>query len=1271
MSQFPDGRLVVFTESTINVFNGGGFRTIDVDEKDVIHIAKYTPYQYKGYLAEGRLWVKNQNRLVVINIATEKGQTNPLGYLKKLGFPEPPANFFVDTYGDIWVLTKADRLYRYNKRHKRVSVFLQTVSGSGFKEDELFDIARLPDRVYLFYRSGVMRCLDEVTGREMYREHFQKEAEPDYLTRLWVNVVGPYLYLVRNGFSKGQLVRFDTRNHRSTVLLETDRYWLNNLMADSSGNFWIPAKVGMWYFRSGSDTGSYYPDLSLTDGRREDNEVYTLLYDKQGGLWAGTFNKGLYYYHPARSRFSNVGKGFFRQPGTDDLRIYSILRLPDQLWLGALDGLYAAGWKNGALAGTFEQKMPGSDVRALYRSKSGMIWVGMSNGLYAFDSRGNPARHLDIPVSYISETEDGKLWICTLNNGLYLYDPVLRKNRLMFSAAVVSNVKQVIPWNRYWAGISARGLFFIDRETYALHFATDSVNNNTRNYPAVKDYFICLFTDDEGLLWMGSFGSLYVWDPVKKKQYQLGTSEGLISKNIKAITQGKDKTFWLTTSRGISNIKKIATDTGYHFMIQNYNRYDGVMEHTFSERAIYADDAHTELFFGGIDGLNILNEKAAVSTSEILSPVLYGFKLFGRPVVEGTAYDGRIILEQSVASSRRIVLNHNQNFFSINFSGLNYINPLKTYFRYRLEGVDEDWRIEKSGSGIGEATYTRLPPGTYLFKVLASADGIVWGARPKLLEIVIRPPFWLTVYAKLIYAVLALVAGWFLYRYVKERNALKRQKQQQEAIEDAKAAFITNISHELRTPLTLIVTPLKSLITRVPDSEVKDDLQRISNNADLLLDHINQLLAFKKIDEAAEVLQLKYVTSLVFLKELFAVYELQGKEKKVYFDAVVTDATTEMWIDTSKVARLVTNLLSNAFKFTPAGGRVRATAGLNTETGMLEICVEDSGVGISGEDQDRIFDRFYQSVNQIDGNTGSGIGLYMVKQYAAMHGGTVAVVSNPGEGSRFEVRLPVREYKPQADINGPQTGDKKKVLIVEDYEGLRAFLEKELEGVYTVITAGNGTEGLKMALEHQPDLIVTDMMMPGMSGDELCKSIRSQIAISHTPVIMLTARSSDQARFESYESGADAYLVKPFDMELLRLRIRKLLQMFDARRQLFNTEKEVKVEQITTNPLDKELMERAMQCVQANLSNQEYSVEKFSADMHMDRTGLYRKLMALTGQSPTNFIRTIRLMKAAELLAEKKWSITDIADEVGFNSVSYFSKCFHEKFGKSPSQYIE
>jgi DNA-binding response OmpR family regulator/two-component sensor histidine kinase len=451
----------------------------------------------------------------------------------------------------------------------------------------------------------------------------------------------------------------------------------------------------------------------------------------------------------------------------------------------------------------------------------------------------------------------------------------------------------------------------------------------------------------------------------------------------------------------------------------------------------------------------------------------------------------------------------------------------------------------------------------------------------------------------------------------------------------------------------------------MPDNEVKDNLRRIESNADLLLDTVNQLLEFKKIDESGELLHAAYVGDLSFLSEIALNYGQWAAEKQIDFKVSIAD-TEGVWLDKKKVIRIVMNLLSNAFKFTPDGGSIALKAFMEG-TDELIITVADTGIGIPASEKEAIFDRFYKARNQDEANTGSGIGLYLVKKYAELHDGYVAIDENELYSTVFKVALNVGRLEQK--VNEPGSDAKKSILIIEDNSSFLSFLEAELSSSYTVFTANNGKKGLELAVDKQPDLIITDMMMPEMNGIELCASIRGDINISHTPIIMLTARTSDEAQYEGYEAGADAYLVKPFDMDMLKLRIRKLMQMFLDRQKLFSTGKEVKSDTITTNPLDKDLLERAMNCVNRNLDNTEYTVEKFSAEMHMDRTGLYRKLMALTGQSPRDFIRTIRLNRAAELLSRPNAIVSQVAEEVGFNSVSYFSKSFQEKFGVSPSQY--
>ncbi|MCH5719461.1 hybrid sensor histidine kinase/response regulator transcription factor [Niabella hibiscisoli] len=930
--------------------------------------------------------------------------------------------------------------------------------------------------------------------------------------------------------------------------------------------------------------------------------------------------------------------------------------------IGTLNGIYTEDVDQ-ANHSKIRLMVAGLRCHSMFKSASGIVWIGAEDGLYSMQPNGSVSKVLDVYPYSIMEPVAGTLVIGTSNHGLLQFDEASKSVETLFAQNILPDIRQVINWNGYWTGFCNNGLFFIDASKKTLKYAYEDHRYMPAGLPPDVRVLVCLFADKEGLLWLGTYGGLYVWDPVKRHMYKIGTSEGLVNNSVKAIIQDADHSVWVTTSKGISRIEKKHLGTDYQFTIHNYNENDGISKHAFVGRASYLSN-NNQLYFGNLDGLNYLKHSVQAGIPDI--PVtIFNLKLFGRPVEENVLYDGKVLLTGPLSQTGQITLNHHQNFISIQFSGLNYVNPGKTYFRYQLSGVDKQWREEMPGQHLGEANYTNLPPGEYKFAVMASFDGVHWPVAARELIISIRPPIWATVYAKVFYLLLVTISLYWLVKMYNTRQQKIRLQQQAEAIEREKSRFLTNISHDLRTPLTLIITPLRTLIQKVSDIEVKDNLRRIESNADLLLDTVNQLLEFKKIDESGELLHVSYIEDLSFLSELALNYDQLAVEKQIAFEVSVAD-TAGVWLDKKKVTRMVMNLLANAFKFTPGGGSIVLKAFMEGKDELV-ITVADTGVGIPDSEKEAVFDRFYKAHNQDEAQTGSGIGLYLVKKYAELHEGYVEVVDDALYSTVLKVVLNVGRMEYKTDENGSNT--RKSVLIVEDNASLLEFLEAELGSYYTVFTANNGKRGLELAIERQPDLIITDMMMPEMNGIDLCLAIRGNINISHTPVIMLTARASDDAQYEGYDAGADAYLVKPFDMEMLKLRIRKLMQLFLDRQKMFSTGKNVQSEGLTTNSLDRDLLERAVNCVNQNLSNTDYTVEKFSADMHMDRTGLYRKLMALTGQSPRDFIKTIRLNRAAELLMHPNAIVGQVAEEVGFASISYFSKSFQEKFGVSPSQY--
>jgi signal transduction histidine kinase/DNA-binding response OmpR family regulator/ligand-binding sensor domain-containing protein len=1259
VNQLPDNRLVILTESSTNLYNVGSVKNIPLDTVNFLPVNDYTSNHF-CYVDDQWVWIKNQRTLSVINIAAEKYESSPGKLLQGLGFSEKPKNIFLDEQKNIWLISVKDDLYCYDRNSRKVSLVLPGIKVQHSK-DLVNSIASWGEQVFLVYNSGMVKCFTRATGRELYSVNINEQKS----TPSTVNVVvtsGQFLYITTNDYGGGgSLIKFDALNRQQSALINDHKQRINYLSFDKRGGIWVAGAEGYWYFEPDTDSGSFFSGILLNDGQQVHSGISNVFCDNQEGTWMST-NKGLYYYNPHRFSFSGFNTSFFKFRGTDDLKVFCFEELSGRLLIGTLNGIYTEETDQENQS-KIRLLVPGLKCHTLFRSKSGIVWIGAEDGLYAMRSGGSVTKVLDVYAYTIMEPVPGTLVMGTSDHGLLQLEEASQRVTTLFAHSLLPDIRQVISWNRYWVGFCNNGLFFIDPSKQVLKYANEDRRYMAANLPPDVRVMVCLFADKEGLLWLGTYGGLYVWDPVKAHMYRLGTSEGLVNNSVKAIIQDADHSIWVTTSKGISRIEKKRSGSDYKFTIHNYNENDGVSKHAFVGRASYLSK-NNQLYFGNLDGLNYL--KHSIQPGTLPVPVMiFNFKLFGRPVEENALYDGKVLLKAPLSQTGYIRLNHRQNFINIQFSGLNYINPEKTYFRYQLSGVDKQWREEMPGQHFGEAIYTNLPPGEYKFSVMASFDGHHWPVAARELVISIQPPLWATIYAKILYT---LLLGALLYGLVKSYNARQKKirlQQQAEAIEREKSRFLTNISHDLRTPLTLIITPLRSLIQKMPDNEVKDNLRRIESNADLLLDTVNQLLEFKKIDESGELLHAAYVGDLSFLSEIALNYGQWAAEKQIDFKVSIAD-TEGVWLDKKKVIRIVMNLLSNAFKFTPDGGSIALKAFMEG-TDELIITVADTGIGIPASEKEAIFDRFYKARNQDEANTGSGIGLYLVKKYAELHDGYVAIDENELYSTVFKVALNVGRLEQK--VNEPGSDAKKSILIIEDNSSFLSFLEAELSSSYTVFTANNGKKGLELAVDKQPDLIITDMMMPEMNGIELCASIRGDINISHTPIIMLTARTSDEAQYEGYEAGADAYLVKPFDMDMLKLRIRKLMQMFLDRQKLFSTGKEVKSDTITTNPLDKDLLERAMNCVNRNLDNTEYTVEKFSAEMHMDRTGLYRKLMALTGQSPRDFIRTIRLNRAAELLSRPNAIVSQVAEEVGFNSVSYFSKSFQEKFGVSPSQY--
>ena len=704
------------------------------------------------------------------------------------------------------------------------------------------------------------------------------------------------------------------------------------------------------------------------------------------------------------------------------------------------------------------------------------------------------------------------------------------------------------------------------------------------------------------------------------------------------------------------------------------------------------------ILLGGLYGINVFSPEN-VRYNKLLPKVLFtGLSLFNKEIQVGERVDGRVLLPESLNRIGKLTLDYKQNIFSIFLASDNLLLPEKTRYMYQLKGFNKEWL--SLPEGVHSLTFTNLAPGKYILSAKAvNSDGYI-GQDVSSLEIEVLPPFWMSWWAYLLYFMIG-VGLLFLARF----RLLKREREKfklhqielevakNEEVNNMKFRFFTNISHELRTPLTLIIAPLEQMLKEESNDESrKMRLQLMYRNAHRLLVLVNQLLDFRKGEMSSHHLSLSEGDIITYIQGVCDSFLLMADKKQIHFSFFSSVDHFTMAFDADKVGKIVMNLLANAFKFTPEGGRVTVMVEhIQEDIDVIEIKVADTGVGISDADKEHIFDRFYQTENKenVDATSGTGIGLSLVHDFVALHGGDVTVFDNIGKGAVFVVHIPVKhvdvQYHPANSMPVPdllpeaagqfnEETDKSKfplLLIVDDNDDFRLFMEYSLGLQYRVKLASNGKEAwdILQNSEEMPDLVVSDIMMPEMDGNELCRLIKEDKRTAHIPVILLSAKQNTESKVEGLTMGADDYVTKPFNMTILVLRIRKLIEL--SRYNVSKGTIDPAPSDIVITSLDEKLIEKAIKYVEDNISRSDLSVEELSRELGMSRVHLYKKMLQITGKTPIEFIRVIRLKRAAQLLRDSQLHVSEIAFQVGFNNPKYFSRYFKEEFGVLPSAYQE
>ena len=834
---------------------------------------------------------------------------------------------------------------------------------------------------------------------------------------------------------------------------------------------------------------------------------------------------------------------------------------------------------------------------------------------------------------------------------------------------------------------TSSGLYCMNTETKEISLLE---NNNSASNLFEEVHINCIYQDTRGLLWIGTRKGMDVYNKNTKERIHLSTKNGLSHDYIRAITEDKEKNIWVTTDHGVTNI--IATNSpepSSKFLCYPYFEEDGIGNMAFNNHSITCTQ-QGEILIGGSGGYLRINPRF-INYRHESHPVIYTSLYLAnqRMEVGSKNSNGRILLHKNIQLLNEITMDYSDSNFALEVSSMDYNSLHKLQYAYRLN-KDEEW-VKLEGNRI---YFNKLSPGTYQLEVKVYENNNSYkNSKASCLTIHVLPPFWLSVPAYIGYTL--LLAGVIIFFFLKMKRKhirnLSQQKREMEIIQqhemdEAKMRFFTNVSHDLRTPLSLIIIPLEKLLSSNLEKGVKEELELIHRNSETLLNEVNQLLDFRKLDQQKTQLMLSHGNLSDFVKEVCGSFIPQAVKKGINIRLHINETKMDMDFDRNKIQRILLNLLSNAVKYNYENGEVTVTLAKITANGIenVQIQVADTGIGIKDENKDKIFDRFFQEKHSTTTYVGNGIGLHIVKEYVAMHHGTITVENHIPQGTIFTITLPVThnyavndekqndtEIRKEAvdEVSDTTDAHKTSLLIVEDNDDFRNFLINCLKDTYQVFDAPNGKEALEILAHQSIQIVISDVMMPEMDGMELCRKIKTDIRYSHIPVILLTARTADEHELSGLKEGADDYITKPFNLEILLLRIQKILKWTKNNHEKFKTI-DISPSEITVSSLDEQLIEKAIRAVEENMDNSEFSVEELSSYVGMSRGHLYKKLIMITGKSPLEFIRILRVKRGKQLLEQSQLNVSQIAYQIGL-SPKQFAKYFKEEFGYVPSEYIK
>lgn len=1163
----------------------------------------------------------------------------------------------------------------------------------------------------------------------------------------------------------GKLYRKETNGRVTSHFAGTEGVGAQDIRQDALGNIYLASKnQGVYLLRAGSNVftrissignlpieninisrnnklyigcdglGIYVYDPQT--GFLQDNPLFSrlvnlakskitsIIEDNQGNIWVSMLQKGVFMQSNIQNDFNYMGfrLGNLNVIGENCVTSLSINQ-GNQVWVGTdKDGLYLFNIATRSVEGHFLNQ---STVLTLCKDQQGRTWVGTyTDGLGYMDAAGS-FHPVDLGISKsvgifdIKQDPQGNIWIATMGKGLFCLQKDGSRRNYKAKYGADNNLKvNSLPndylikmalskdGNRVYVATSV-GLACLDRKRNSWVSTFKGINCLNKN-----SFSHCVFVDSKDHVWYGTEDGAFCFDfrkGIKPKLYT--TANGLTDNCVASITEDYQGNIWLGTIKGLN---KLALKSG---TITKFYAESGLQSNEFSDASVCTTQDGKTILMGGSGGLNWFQADQVRQHPWQAKVVISGFILNNKMVTPGMKSGSYTITDNWSTLSRDFQLSHEDNTFTLQLSTLTYNDVEQISYVYSING--DAWRTVPAGQN--ELAFSHMAPGRYKYRIKAICNG--YETPVKEFTITIHPAWYASIWAKLFYLLLLIAAIMLYLRHRKhqmEDQLILQQHIHAEEMGEAKIKFFMNISHEIRTPLTLIITPLLSLIKEDKEPHRQGIYEIIRKNSERILHLINQMMDLRKIDKGQMVMRMCQTDMVAFINEEYELFKQQALAKNIDFEYQHDSEELPVWIDRNNFDKVIINILSNAFKFTPTAGHILLS--LTHTDHHAYISVKDSGIGIPKDKLETIFQRFYQTpADPSDRNVGTGIGLDLTRSLVELHYGTISARNNEGEkgskfehGSEFIIRIPLgkdhlkpeelieeEEMKkdqnnelaeaeqeeqlaenndqPAETLNNFDTtptsakGAKAEIVIVEDEEDIQEYLKAQLSSDFKIRTYPNGKVALNEILKNKPDLVISDIMMPEMDGTTLCAKLKSNINTNDVPIILLTAKSREEDQLEGLQTGADAYILKPFNMDILHRNIINLLTVRRTLRNKFtgNESQNHQVEQIEMQTPDNSLMQRIMEVINENINDSDLSVDMIAQKVGISRVHLHRKMKELTNQTPHSFIRNIRLQQAAKLLKDGKQSITEVMYACGFSNSASFSTMFKNLYGCSPREYMQ